>query len=294
MNIKQQKYAENMQNQYVCTICDYKCIRKSLWKQHIMTAKHKKATEATERQPTNMHTSLKFICDICNREYKQRSGLWRHKKKCNVKEDITDTEDTNMSVIVKELMTHMKTQAEQLRDQNKIINELIPKIGNNNNNKLNINVFLNEQCKDAINMSDFLISLKIKLPDIDYVKNNGLMEGIRSVFINGLNELDTYKRPIHCTDIKRETMYIKNNNEWEKDNGKEKIKYAIGDIAQKHRLAISEWELHNPEWTNSEKGKDEYIKLVQNLMCNVQEHNHENKIIRNIAKSTIIQETIKN
>lgn len=290
MHIKQQKHAQNMQPKYSCNHCDYHCSRKSLWTQHIMTAKHRKATESTVLQPENMQTKEKFICIHCNREYKQRSGLWRHKKTC-IEED--PLMKSNMTIIVKELMSHMKIQSEQLRDQNKIINELIPKIGNNNNNKLNVNVFLNEHCKDAINMSDFLVSLKIKLSDIDYVKNAGLMEGISSVFIKGLNKLDTYKRPIHCTDIKRETLYIKNNNEWERDNGKEKIKSAIGDIAQKHRLAISEWELNNPEWSKTEKGKDEYIKLVQQLMCNVQEQYHEHKIIKSIAKSTTIQETIK-
>lgn len=288
MHIQQQKYAENMQKTFECVLCEYKCSRKFLWTQHIATAKHQKATKATISQPENMQIEEKFRCDTCNREYKQRSGLWRHKKTCKKTEQTGD-----MTLIVNELMTHMKIQADQLRDQNKIINELIPKIGNNNNNKLNINVFLNEHCKDAINMSDFLVSLKIQLSDINYVKNNGLMDGISSVFINGLNRLDTYKRPIHCTDVKRETMYIRNNNEWERDNGKDKIKSVIGDIAQKHRQAISEWELHNPDWSSSEKGKDEYIKLVQNLMCNVQEYNNENKIIKNIAKTTIIHETIK-
>lgn len=275
-----------MQPRFSCAVCDYQCSRKSMWTQHLSTAKHKKATESTISQPENTQIKGKFTCNTCNREYNQRSGLWRHKKKCVV-------EDPNMTIIVKELMSHIKTQSDQLRDQNKIINELIPKIGNNNNNKFNVNVFLNEQCKDAINMSDFLVSLKIKLSDIDYVKNAGLMEGISNVFITGLNKLDTYKRPIHCTDFKRETLYIKNNNEWERDNGKEKIKYAIGDIAQKHRLAISEWELNNPEWSKTEKGKDEYIKLVQQLMCNVQEQYPEHKIIKNIAKSTVIHETIK-
>lgn len=289
MHIKQQKYAKNMHNKFSCVVCDYQCSRKYLWEQHIMTAKHKKATQSTNEQPENMQAKDKFICNACNREYKQRSGLWRHKKKCVIVED-----NANIAVIVSELMSHMKIQAEQLRDQHKIINELIPKIGNNNNNKLNVNVFLNEQCKDAINMSDFLVSLKIKLSDIDYVKNTGLMEGISSVFINGLNKLDTYKRPIHCTDIKRETMYIKNNNEWGRDNGKEKIKSAIGDLAQKHRIAISEWELNNPDWSSNEKGREEYIKLVQHLMCNIQQQNYQSKIIRSIAKSTIIHETIKN
>jgi len=279
-----------MHSKFTCTHCAYSCSRKSLWDQHLSTAKHQKATQSTDCQPENMQPKVKFSCSGCNREYKQRSGLWRHKKTCvAIEEDV----NTNMVVIVKELMNHMKIQSDQLRDQNKIINELIPKIGNNNNNKFNVNLFLNEQCKDAINMSDFLVSLKIQLPDINYVKNSGLMEGISNVFINGLNKLDTSKRPIHCTDVKRETLYIKNNNEWGRDDRKENIKSVIGDLAQKHRLAMSIWESNNPEWSKTEKGKDEYITLVQQLMCNVQEQGSENKIIRNIAKSSVINDTLK-
>jgi hypothetical protein len=164
---------------------------------------------------------------------------------------------------------------------------MIPCIGNNNNNRFNINVFLNEQCKDAINMSEFLESIKIQLVDFDFIKDNGLMEGISTAFINGLKQLDTYKRPIHCTDMKRETLYIKDNNEWDKDTGKEKLKIAINEVAKKHRVSIAEWEIHNPTWSQTEKGKEDYVLLVQSLMGDVLEHN-ENRIIKSIAKNTII------
>jgi hypothetical protein len=239
---------------------------------------------------------------MCSKSYKSRSGLWRHQKKCLEKEDIfenkivskTETAPDDMKILVKEMMSHMKTQAEQLRDQTKIINDMIPRLGNNNNNRFNINVFLNEQCKDAINMSDFLESLKIQLSDINYIRDNGLMDGISSVFINGLNQLETYKRPIHCTDVKRETLYIKENNEWEKDSSKERVKTAIGDLAQKHRSAITDWERSNPNWKDSDTGREEYIQLVQSLMSDVQDDTNENRIIKTIAKNTLIDDTVKN
>ena len=303
MHIQQQEYAKNMHKTYHCKHCDYECSRKFLWEQHLITRKHKTATQATLRQQGNMLEC--YICNICDREYKQRSGLWRHKKKCcekpldkqsdNIVISSNSSESSDeMKFLVKEMLLHIKSQADQLRDQTKIINEMIPKIGNNNNNRFNVNVFLNEQCKEAINMSEFLESLKIQLSDISYMRDNGLMDGISSVFINGLNQLDTYRRPIHCTDIKRETMYIKDNNEWERDDGKEKIGNVIGDVAQKHRLAISEWEKCNPGWASNDLKKDDYINLVQTLMCDVHDSGSVNKIIKSIAKSTILVDNIKN
>ena len=297
MHIQQPKYAKNMQQIYYCESCDYECYRKFLWGQHLDTRKHKSATLATIRQPINMHVvEEKHVCSLCAREYKQRSGLWRHKKKCFnnklsnivVGEEKGKDDDDDMKFLVKEMMLHMKKQSEQLRDQTKIINDMIPKLGSNNNNRFNVNVFLNEHCKDAINMSEFLESLKIQLSDINYIRDNGLIDGISSVFINGLKRLDAYKRPIHCTDIKRETLYIKDNNEWERDDGKEKMINVIGDVAQKHRVAIASWENNNPEWNSSDKGKDEYINLVQKLMGDVQETGNKNKIIKSIAKSALL------
>lgn len=302
-----------MQVKYNCKLCHYSCSKKFLWEQHLSTRKHQSATSATKPQRKNMHlqgtnsglVETLHTCSMCSKSYKSRSGLWRHQKICIEKEDdnvvnleniVTKTEaaSDDMKTLVREMMNHMKTQAAQLRDQTKIINDMIPRLGNNNNNRLNINVFLNEQCKDAINLSDFLESLKIQLSDINYIKDKSLMDGISSVFINGLNQLDTYKRPIHCTDMKRETLYIKENNEWEKDSSKEKVKVAIGDLAQKHRVAMAEWEKSNPNWKDTETGKEEYIQLVQSLMSNVQDDAYESKMIKSIAKNTLIDDTVKN
>jgi hypothetical protein len=303
-----------MHSKYYCNFCDYKCSKTFLWGQHLTTRKHQMATSATIPQHENMQlhgcqpelVELHHTCSVCLKSYKSRSGIWRHQKKCIEKEDSkvdklenmivtkTDSASDDMKTLVREMMSHIKTQAVQLKDQTKIINDMIPRLGNNNNNRLNINVFLNEQCKDAINLSDFLESLKIQLSDINYIKDKSLMDGISSVFINGLKQLDTYKRPIHCTDIKRETLYIKENNEWEKDSSKERVKIAIGDIAQKHRVAMAEWEKSNPNWQETETGKEEYIQLIQSLMSDVQDDANENKIIKSIAKNTLIDDSVKN
>ena len=290
MHIRQPKVCKNMQTKFECTFCDYKCSRKFLWDQHLSTRKHTKATQATPlHTATASEKVILHSCEVCGRQYKQRSGLWRHKKKCKINENKILSEfninnNDEMKLLVKEMMTHMTNQG-------KIINEMLPRIGNNYNNYINLNVFLNENCRDAINMSDFIKSLQIKFADLDYIKNNGLMEGISTLFVNNLNQLDTCKRPIHCTDIKKETLYIKDNNEWEKDHSKQKLKLAIGSVSQKQSvLAISDWEKKNPNWHNTAEGKDEYIKLVQNLMSDIEDTNQENKIIKNIVKSTIINE----
>lgn len=228
-------------------------------------------------------------CDICNKIYKSRSGLWKHQKTCikiNNKIDTTNTDTIeNNEFDDKKILVDMMNQ---IKEQNKIISDMIPKIGNNNNNnnQFNINVFLNEKCNDAINMSEFIESIKIQLEDLNYTKINGLSQGISYILMNGLKQLDLYKRPIHCSDIKRETLYIKDNDEWDKENGKMKIHVAIKDIANKQRIAINDWEDKNPNWNESDKGKDDYIKLMKSLMTDITDE--ENKIIKNIAKETII------
>ena len=312
---------------YFCEFCDYKCSRAFLWKQHISTAKHignanRKNGNGVKTVSTSCSDEI-HVCENCNKVYKQRSGLWRHKKRClgkieisdgnleNIEDSDSNEEDENdslereKSLLVKEnnelksLMKQMvlglnqdvqmkNEMMGQIKEQNKLIQEMIPRMGNNNNNRFNINVFLNEQCRDAINMSEFLASLNIKVEDLKFTQNNGLIEGISSVLVNGLRELDTCKRPIHCTDEKRETLYVKENDEWNRDKGKSTLRDAIENVADKQRKAISDWEKNNPDWQNSSSGQQEYIQIVQSVMADVSGESNENKIIKTIAKETII------
>ena len=296
-----QKYA----NEFYCKKCNYKCVTKFLWNQHKTTLKHNRQRLATPKKTDD----TSYVCEYCGKSYKQRSGLWRHKKKCSSKNSTTQNEiiksefDNNTLLNehkeLKELFKNILIDHEQnnkvkekmmnqLKEQSDIIKEMIPKLGNNTNNNFNINVFLNEQCRDAINMSEFVESLKIKLDDIQFTSTNGLVEGVCSVFLNGLKKLGMNQRPIHCTDIKREILYIKDNNEWERENGKDKIKTVINDVASKQRKAIIEWNNEHPNWNETDEGKEEYIQLMQNLMIDITSESNENKIIKNIAKETII------
>ena len=321
MTINIKKY--ELEDCYFCKTCRYKCNTKFLIKQHLSTNKHRNQQQenpdSQELQFNQPHQSiLKFkkiksngnlthptkpyMCTKCKKIYKDRTGLWRHKKTCmppisNPKTKLYMNENTSelaamvktiMGPIIQNIQEDKKVTfglMEQMQTQNKIITEIIPKIGNNNN-RFNINVFLNEQCRDAINMTDFLNSLQIKLADLMYTKHNGLIEGISSVFVNALNKLETCQRPIHCTDVKRETLYIKDNNAWERENSKEKLHSAISKVAHQQRKTISEWEKANKNWKDSDSSSQEYVNLVTIVTKDVAPE--ENKIIKNIIKETTI------
>jgi hypothetical protein len=174
------------------------------------------------------------------------------------------------------------------------ISELLPKIGNNfitnnnNNNKFNIQVFLNERCKDAINMSDFIKSIQVSLQQLDYTKQNGLVNGLSNVIIENMNKLGLYQRPIHCTDIKRESLYIKDDDNWEKDVNKEKIKKAIKDVSTKQFCALSKWTKENPDFQNNESKQNYYTHTLV-AIANNKEQNEE-KIIKKLCTSSYIKE----
>lgn len=286
-----------MKPKYECDLCDYKCSTKFLWNQHLSTLKHKKQRLATlgnakYAKPSKEKIEKKYVCQDCGKSYKQRSGLWRHKKTCIQTNMQLSNENNDLKKMMMEMVYNIQKDAEiksqmmkQLQEQNAIIKNMVPMMGSNNNNKFNVNVFLNEKCRDAINMTDFIESFKIQLKDLIYTKKNGLSEGISSLFINKLKTLDTFQRPIHCTDIKRETIYIKDDNKWNKDSEKARLREAINTLASKQRKIIREWEINNPNWENSESKKDEYISIIKVAMGTL---NNDNKIIKNIAKNTLI------
>jgi hypothetical protein len=178
----------------------------------------------------------------------------------------------------------LQEQLVSLSKEKSVVNNIV-----NNTNNFNLNIFLNEKCKDALNISDFIQSLKITLDDLMYTKNKGLVEGITNVMIKGLRQLDIYKRPIHCTDTKRETMYIKDCEKWEKDDNHDKIKNTILKIANKERNMISVWVDENPDWFDTEASQIEYLTMVRNV-CEPIENDErcEKKIIRNISREVFL------
>jgi hypothetical protein len=285
--------------------------------------KHKMVINGNKKTPE--HEKQTFIC-ICGNNYKYRPGLARHKRICVAiktnestfltKEDDSNTtshdddyDTTNDNVLEtkikekidsatdKELKDLVKDLIKQNSELMKTINDIIPKIGNttnnntNNNttNNFNLNVFLNEQCKDALNISDFIDSLKITLEDLIFSKTNGISRGITDVMIKGLRELDIHKRPIHCTDIKRDIMYIKNEDKWHKDENHEMMKNTIIKIADKERTALQKWAIDNPDWMETERKQIEYLTMMRSICEPIENYtNYERKIIKNLGKEILI------
>jgi len=319
MDLGNQKNAKKTPH-FVCKICDFICSKQSDYERHLLTMKHKMVINGTNKTP-NKGEQI-FSC-ICGSSYKYRPGLARHKRTCiaintpghsslhveqDNKETYESTEDVicsdNKIIITKhmfiELINDNKEMMKIIKGQQEQLNSIIPKIGNitnntnnttNNtmNNNFNLNVFLNEQCKDALNISDFIDSLKITLEDLLFSKTNGISRGITDVLIKGLKELDIYKRPIHCTDIKRDIMYIKDEDKWLKDDSHDMMKNTIVKIADKERTALQQWAIDNPDWMDTERKQLEYLTMMRSICEPIENYNnYEKKIIKNLGKEITI------
>ena len=270
---------------FSCKICDFKCSNKQDYTRHISTRKHQLLTNTNEKTPKNSKISKEHIC-ICGKSYKHASSLCGHKKKCNYEEKEIDNKDLNY----KEMFIQMMDKNNELQQT---INDMIPKIGNTTyaqNNNFNLQLFLNEDCKDALNIKDFVSSLQLQLKDLDNTGKLGFVEGTSKIFIDGLNKLEITKRPIHCSDIAEETLYIKDNDTWEKETkNKDKMKQAIDEITDANMKQMPEWIKRNPSFSEDE----EYMKVISNIMNVMDTNNHnkqKEKIINNVAKETLIDE----
>ena len=283
---------------FCCEKCDFTTCNKNDYTRHLSTGKHQMLTNADKKTQKN---SKPFQCD-CGKQYKHRQSLFVHKKKCKIIEQQQQLQDINDNGITTEMfVTLMNQNTEIIKENCKLqntIHDIVPKIGNNNKmisntNNFNINIFLNENCKDALNITEFVESLKLQLDDLMYSRQNGAIEGISNVLIKGLNDLEIEKRPLHCTDIKRETLYIKDENGWEKENkDKEKLKKAIFTTQQRQARLIKEWQNENPDWADSMAKMEEFHQFVQKVYM---DDGEENKVIKNIAKNVHIdQKKIEN
>jgi hypothetical protein len=287
-----------------CEHCLITCSRNAEWLRHIETKKHKinKNSENSNILATSVTPN---ICE-CGKQYKDRTGLWRHKKKCvsintTAKNEVIDKEDNNISP---ELILSIIQQNQEFKDllleQNKTIIELSKNNTTNNttnninsNNKtFNLQVFLNETCKDAMNIMDFVNSIKIQLSDIESIGQLGFVNGMSKLIIKHLNALDENMRPIHCNDPKRDSLYVKDANVWEKeDPDNKKIKKAIKYISHKNICALPEWKAKYPDCVYSDSLKsDQYNQIVIEAMGGSGDNDEEkaDKIVKKIAKVVTI------
>jgi hypothetical protein len=291
------KYLQKNADNFVCEKCAFVCSKKSNYTLHLLTLKHKNT--ATDFQK-NADT---FDC-VCGNKYKHRQSLYNHKKKCQKMPKNAD--EILTSDFVTKLINQNNNLQEILIDQNNKMIELAKEAkcittnnttNNTNNNHFNLQFFLNDTCKDAVNLVDFVDSLKVQLTDLEETARLGYSEGVSRIFINGLNELDVNKRPIHCSDAKRETLYIKDQDEWTKeDTNKTKLLKAIKTVSNKNIQQIFEWQKKYPEYNDPEsKQSDKYMEMILNTMSgSTTEEQEKNvgKIVKNITKEVIIDKNI--
>ena len=273
--------------EFFCKNCDFISSNKKDYDRHLATDKHKMLTNVDKKTPKNPKP---FQCE-CGKQYKHRQSLSVHKKKCKIKNnEILEKMVENKTINEKDMMSVPKEMWERVMNhmdkQQEALVCLSSKSSKTINNNFNIQIFLNENCKDALSITEFVDSLQLKLEDLLYSKQNGAIEGISNVIIKGLNELDIEKRPLHCTDVKRETLYIKDENGWEKENkDKEKLKKAIFTTQQRQARLIKEWQKENPDWADSMAKMEEFHQFVQKIYM---DDGEENKVIKNIAKQVQI------
>ena len=297
-----------------CETCEYICSKQSDYIKHCATRKHKMMTND---DPKNNNIEPIHVCSHCNKIYKTKQSLWVHKQKCKApeKENISmvlqDDDVANLPIhnYIMKLVEHNKllvdqnqdfkqTMLELAKNQNTTIN--INNIQNNktiNNTQFNLNVFLQQTCKDAINMSDFIDSLEINTKSLERTGTHGYVDGISKIFMDGLRKLKIQERPIHCTDLKREVLYIKDNNKWEKDEDNKQFKKALATVVHRNMIQIVKWEEENPETSDPEsKNYDFYFEVVRQSLGGgndeVTARNNE-KILKVIAQEVHIDKKVK-
>ena len=310
-------------NIFCCINCHYNTVRKSQYDRHLTTAKHKKIL--MDSKMDSKKVPLTFQCN-CGNIYKYRQGLVKHKKKCSLfveklsentllENSLTETDIMNPSMLINILKDNQefksllieqhKIQLEQQKENRELQNKLLEMAKNQNqtvtntncnntNNQFNLNFFLNETCKDAINMVEFVKSIQLHLEDLEETARLGYVEGVSRIFVKALNDMEVNKRPIHCTDIKRETVYVKNNDNWEKDNPEKKnLKNAVDYIANKNMQQINDWKEENPNWQDVKSEESQVLnKLYMTTMgggTDEEDKKYMNKIIKNILHEVVVE-----
>jgi hypothetical protein len=308
-----------------CDLCDDTCSSLSDWDKHVLTRKHKMKQNETKSAENVVNKVLThYTCELCDSIYTSRTSLWRHRKGCSIHEEanmsssicttynnldnmtVNNIQSSN-NVNIKELIMLLvkENQDVQLQMQKNFL-ELIPQLqGVNNSHNItttnshntqnfNIQMFLNEHCKNAMNLTDFIDTLPITAETYDNTIENGLTKTITSMVVNGLNQLDVLERPIHCTDASRKTLYVKEDNAWEKDTELSRILMGIKKLAYKQRTLINTWKDMNDGWEKDDNIQTKLTTLICHSMTDIENDEKETgKIIRAIGKNTYLSNDIK-
>ena len=295
MTTSDNKKISKISKHFSCNLCDYHTSKQSEYCKHLSTPKHQKIINGNENSP---QISKSFTCDRCGQMYKYSSGLCRHKKKCNT---VSADSSNNEFVFDKEfVMTILKQNSElqaQMMVQQTQMMEVIKNgthnTTNSHNKTFNLQLFLNETCKDAMNITDFVDSIKLQLTDLMNMGEVGYVNGMSNIIIKNLKDLEVHERPVHCTDVKREVLYVKDEDTWNKEtDGNPKIRCAIKRIAQKNSKQLFEFKHQYPDCVKSHsKHSDTYNNLIIESMGGKGDNDaeKENKIIKKVAKEVLVE-----
>jgi hypothetical protein len=314
-------------NTYECKICLYNTGNKGDFIKHNHTTKHIKNSQRSVSVANDETIKINHICIQCNKEFNTQSGLWKHNKKCiiNKTEELLENKFTPSNVITSELVIDIIKQSKELQEvlieqnkelQHKLLqqntehdkqiielakNQSVVNNNNNttNNNQFNLQFYLNETCKDAMNIVDFVNSLQLTTDDFENTGKLGFVDGISRIFIKELKKIDTEKLPIHCTDFKRETVYIKDNNTWEKENDeKKKLKWTIDKIAKLNYNQIQQWQEKFPECReNNTPANEHFFRLTRVALGGYGKEEADkfrDKIMRNVLKEVVLDKKQRN
>ena len=304
MNEKVAKVAK-VAKKYTCNYCDYISCKESDYNKHLFTAKHKKRAilnNLNNFEQKSFQTQI-FECKKCNKKYKGRNGLWYHEKKCGIdiqtnaisSIDPSSNDVKLLTGLVVELVKSNSDLQKQVLEICKNSNSHSHNTNNSHNttnshNKtFNLQIFLNEECKDAMNLSEFINTIQPKLSDLENIGKVGYVEGVSNIIIEQLNKTHVNKRPVHCSDAKRETLYVKEEDKWEKDTDEtKKMVKAVKDVSKKtSNLLVTDWKDANPEFMNS---KSKQSEKFTNLACEISSGDETNvsKVVKNVAKQVVI------
>ena len=301
--------------EYFCKKCDFLTSNKKDYTRHLKTKKHSEG----KKNPKKRHF-VDFECILCKKKYKYKSSLYKHNLKCKYKPEKTvekvapvpKTPKVKTQKIFEKSQKNEKKEEEislkeilmaQLKQQNETIellkqsietnSKMMPKIGNNNNNTISINLFLNERCKNAMNLTDFINQMQVSLEDLQYSKNNGFIEGVTNIFTKQLQDLKPTERPIHCSDKKRLQFYVKEDNKWAKDQNNEKIDETIYNIKMKQTLTLTEWEKKHPNYASDPNLLNEWQQMLNCMTEDIDNPSKsKDKLKRNIAQHIQIKEAL--
>ena len=284
-----QKY-ENGENFYFCCKCNYKCKTRFLYEQHLKTKKHLKKIQSIKKTNGN-----KISC-ICGKEYKHNSSYSRHIKTCILYlNNMSKIKENDNEIIKYENDLDIKNMLTDILKENKELKIQLNNLKVNNTNNININVFLNETCKDAMNLTEFIDNIKLSVKDLEYSGKYGYVKGVSNILMKNLTDIEPSQRPLHCSDTKRLSFYVKDDNSWGKDKDNKKIDKSIDDITTKQNKILKEWIEKNPNYENSKEKLEEYFSIVRSLVGGgdkEEENLNKNRIIKNMSNETSIKEII--